>query len=84
MRLRGNRWQQEQRARLVVMAASLTAKLSRLPPNQFRSAIASIQRTLTKDSTATERQTPEQTRALILDWAGQLGLKVERHERPVI
>ena len=69
-----------------MMGASLTAKLARLPARQFRSAVRSIQQSLTKDPDA-ERQTPEQTRALILDWAEQLGpryLKIERHERPVI
>jgi hypothetical protein len=66
------------------MGASLSAKLARLPAKQFRSAIRSIERMLQKDPGATERQTPEQTRVLILDWAAQAGLKVERHERPVI
>jgi hypothetical protein len=68
------------------MGASLTAKLSRLPAREFRSAVRSIQQGLKKDPDA-ERQTPEQTRALILEWAEQLGpkyLKIERHERPVI
>jgi len=83
VRIAGRGWQQEQRVRIAVMEASLTAKLHRLPARQFRSAIRSIQQTLKKDPDA-ERQTPEQTRALILDWAGQMGLKVERHERPVI
>jgi len=70
----------------MVMGASLTAKLSRLPARQFRIAIRSIQQSLKKEQSAGagERQTPEQQRALLLDWAAQLGLKVERHERAVI
>jgi len=68
----------------MVIGASLTAKLSRLPARQFRSAIRSIQQSLKKEQSTGERQTPEQQRALLLDWAAQLGLKVERHERPVI
>ena len=68
----------------MIMGASLTAKLSRLPARQFRTAIRSIQQSLKKEQSAGERQTPEQQRVLLLDWAAQLGLKVERHERPVI
>jgi len=71
---------------MAVMGASLTAKLARLPASEFRSAVRSIQQSLKRDPDA-ERQTPEQTRALIFDWAEQLGpryFKVERHERPVI
>ena len=86
MRIAGRQWQQEQRARIAVMGASLTAKLTRLPAREFRSAIRSIQHNLKKDPDA-GRQTPEQTRALILDWAEQLGpkyIKIERHESPVI
>jgi len=79
----GLQWQQEQRVRITVMGASLSAKLARLPARQFRSAIRSIQQSLKKDPDA-ERQTPEQTQALIREWADQLGLKVQRHESPVI
>jgi len=82
--MRASQWQQEQQARIMVIGASLTAKLSRLPARQFRSAIRSIQQSLKKEQSTGERQTPEQQRALLLDWAAQLGLKVERHERPVI
>ena len=82
--MRGSQWQQEQQARLVVMGASLTAKLTRLTAKDFRSAILSIQKSLDKDPDASKRQEPEVQRALILEWADGMGLKVERHERPVI
>jgi hypothetical protein len=84
--MRGSQWRQDQAARLTVTAASLTAKLHRLPGDKFRSAIRAIQQSLKNDPEA-PRQTPDQTRALILDWAQQLGpkyMKIERHERPVI
>jgi len=81
--MRGSQWRMEQQARLIVMGASLTAKLHRLPTRQFRSAIQSLQNAL-KKTERTEPQDPETQRALILDWAAEMGLKVERHERPVI
>ena len=82
--MKGAQWQQEQQTRLVLMGASLTAKLQRLPAPKFRSAILSIQKYLKKDPDAPTRQTPETQRTLMLEWAESLGLKVERHERPVI
>ncbi len=39
---------------------------------------------LLRSETLRKRQTPEQQRALILDFAAIHGLKIERHERPVI
>ena len=81
MRMRGAQWQQEQQTRLAMMGASLTAKLHRLPAREFRSAIRNIQAAL---KPRPERQDPETQRALLLDWAAQMGLKVEHHERPVI
>ena len=82
--MRGAQWQQEQGARLAVVGASLSAKLMRLPARDFRSAIGRIDRLLKKERPAAERQDPETQRLLILDWADSLGLKVERHEKPVI
>ena len=77
----GVQWQQEQQTRLAMMGASLTAKLQRLPATDFRRAIRSIQQAL---KPRPERQDPETQRAILLDWAAQMGLKVEHHERPVI
>jgi hypothetical protein len=82
--MRGGQWQHEQQARLIVMGASLTAKLTRLPAKDFRSAVLSVQKSLDRDPDASEHQDPETQRALILEWADSIGLKVERHERPVI
>lgn len=66
------------------MGASLTAKLIRAAPKDFRRALADISRAMNKPIGPTERQDPETQRALFLDWAASLGLKVERHEKPVI
>jgi len=82
--MRGSRWQHEQLTRTAVIGASLTAKLTRLPAKQFRSAILSIQKSLDRDPDASKHQDPAVQRALILEWASSIGLKVERHDRPVI
>jgi hypothetical protein len=82
--MRGSQWQMEQQARLAVLGASLTAKLVRLKPNDLRSALGRIDHLLKKGDAPRERQDPETQRLLILDWAQSLGLKVERHEHPVI
>lgn len=77
----GVQWQYEQQTRLMLTSASLAAKLQRVPANKFRSALQAVQQALKPRS---ERQPPETQRALILDWAAEMGFKVERHERPVI
>jgi len=82
--MRGSQWQMEQQARLSVLGATLGAKLVRLPPREFRAAISRIDQLLKKDRSTVERQDPENQRLLLLDWANSLGLKVERHEKPVI
>jgi len=82
--MRGSQWQQEQSARIAVVGASLAAKLARLPARQFQSAIRSIEKSLKKDPDASTRQDPQTQRALMLEWAESLGLKVERHNSPVI
>lgn len=84
VRISAASWQQERQARLAVMGASLTAKLVRAAPKDFRRALADIGRTLKKPIGPTERQDPETQRALLLDWAASLGLKVEHHAKPVI
>lgn len=76
-------WQHERQARLGLMAASLTAKLVRASPKEFRRAAGHIERELRRPIGPREPQNPEIQRELLLEWAGSLGLKVEHHAKPV-
>ena len=84
MRLKASTWRHDQQMRLAILGATTTAKLMRLGSREFRSAILTIQKALKKDPDAPLRQDPAAQKALILEWAEGMGLKVERHARPVI
>ena len=74
-------WRQRQEARKSMIAAYTTARLIRATKRV--PSLKALLRGLEEERPRASR-TPEAVPGAILDWARALGLKVERHEAPVI
>jgi hypothetical protein len=82
IRIRGALWRQRQAIQLSRRAAWHTAMLTRVAAADF----PDLDEFAPSEGAASARMatTPEAVEALMRDWAAERGLKVERHERPVI
>lgn len=71
-------WRSHEAYRVILSAGWTAAMLTRVKK------IPKLSEFLGDDKRGGEKQSPAQQRAIIHDLARSLGLKVERHEKPVI
>ena len=78
VRIQGALWREEQALRLSLSGAWYSAAFSR------QKRLPALKNILKDRPKRIERQTPEEQRQFFLEFARRAGLRVERHEKPVL